>query len=63
MREKINLLGGDLNSANVYCQRCDTMRTGGFDPEYGIQICANVVRNRAHMEDTLAHGKLRMMTF
>ena len=35
-----------------------TRQTGGFDPEYGIQICANELRNRGHLEDTMAHGML-----
>ena len=56
MREKINQLGGDLNDRNIYCHRCVELRTGGFDPEYGIQICANSIRSRGDMEDTLAHG-------
>jgi inner membrane protease ATP23 len=28
---------------------------GGFSPDHGILICANEMRNRGHMEDTLAH--------
>lgn len=28
---------------------------GGFSPDHGILICANEIRNRGHMEDTLAH--------
>ena len=56
MREKINNLGGDINQQNIYCRRCHTMQSGGFDPVYGIQVCANNIRNRGHMEDTLAHG-------
>ena len=39
------------------------MQTGGFDPEYGIQICANVVADKKQMEETLAHGNPRMITF
>lgn len=56
MRENINQLGGDIHSGNVRCRRCVTRQTGGFDPEYGIQICANELRNRGHLEDTMAHG-------
>ena len=58
MRENINQLGGDIHSGNVRCRRCMTRQTGGFDPEYGIQICANELRNRGHLEDTMAHGML-----
>ena len=56
MREKINKLGGDIHSQNVRCQRCHTMQTGGFDPHFGIKICANAMRSQGALEDTLAHG-------
>ena len=56
MREKINTLGSDIHSQNVRCRRCPLLRTGGFDPRFGIQICANTIRKRAVLEDTLAHG-------
>ena len=55
MRHNINLLGQDINSDNVRCRRCETKQSGGFDPEYGILICANHLRNRGHLEDTMAH--------
>ncbi|MCJ1473245.1 Mitochondrial inner membrane protease atp23 [Lambiella insularis] len=55
MRDNINLLGGDIHSGNVRCRRCTTLQAGGFDPEFGIQVCANHVRNRGHLEDTMAH--------
>jgi len=28
---------------------------GGFSPDHGIMICANEMRSRGHLEDTLAH--------
>lgn len=28
---------------------------GGFSPDHGILICANEMRSRGHLEDTLAH--------
>ncbi|KAK3340473.1 mitochondrial inner membrane protease atp-23 [Neurospora tetraspora] len=28
---------------------------GGFSPDHGILLCANEMRNRGHLEDTLAH--------
>lgn len=56
MNEKINQLGGDIHSQNVRCRRCDTFQSGGFDPHFGIKICANSLRNQGHLEDTLAHG-------
>lgn len=30
-------------------------KAGGFDPDYGIQICANEMRDQGHLEDTMAH--------
>ncbi|MCJ1480709.1 Mitochondrial inner membrane protease atp23 [Schaereria dolodes] len=55
MRDNINQLGGDIHNGNVRCRRCGTRQSGGFDPNYGIQICANEMRNRGHLEDTMAH--------
>jgi len=59
MRHNIQLLGEadkvDINSSNVRCKRCTTKQSGGFDPEYGILVCANQLRNRGHLEDTMAH--------
>lgn len=57
MREKLNSLGGDLNASNINCRRCYTHQSGGFDPDYGVEICANNIRNQGHLEDTLAHGE------
>lgn len=55
MNEKIGELHGNLNKDNIRCRRCTRRWGGGFSPEYGIMICANEVRNRGHLEDTLAH--------
>ncbi|KAI9815532.1 MAG: Mitochondrial inner membrane protease atp23 [Pycnora praestabilis] len=55
MRENIQQLHGDINKENVRCRRCTKRQSGGFDPNYGIQICANEMRNQGHFEDTLAH--------
>jgi mitochondrial inner membrane protease ATP23 len=64
MREKIGDLGGELNGKNVLCRRCPARldsegnvhrQSGGFSPAHGILICANEVRDRGHLEDTLAH--------
>ena len=59
MREKINQLGGDIHNQNVRCQRCHTRQTGGFDPHFGLKLCANTVRSKGALEDTLAHGTER----
>ena len=56
MNQKISALGGDLHSGNIICARCTEVRGGGFDPNYGIQLCANRAGVEP-LEDTLAHGK------
>lgn len=64
MRDEVRKLGGELDGGNVVCKRCPARLTedgnvvrqsGGFSPHHGILICANEVRNRGHLEDTLAH--------
>ena len=60
LKHNIDLLGpsdgsASMNASRVICRKCDARQSGGFDPEYGILICANQMRNRGHMEDTLAH--------
>ena len=44
-----------IDATKVYCRRCETRQSGGFDPDHGILVCANHIRNRGHLEDTLAH--------
>ncbi|KAI6382911.1 Mitochondrial inner membrane protease atp23 [Pyricularia grisea] len=64
MRDQIRLLGGELDADNVVCRRCPSRLTedgrilgqaGGFSPQHGILVCANSIRDRKHLEDTLAH--------
>lgn len=55
MSENVQKLGGDLSSHNIYCRRCTNRKAGGFDPNYGILICANEMRDQGHLEDTIAH--------
>ncbi|KAH7041168.1 peptidase M76 family-domain-containing protein [Microdochium trichocladiopsis] len=64
LRDKIEKLNGRLDENNVVCRRCPARLTedgevhrqaGGFSPEHGILICANEVRDRKHLEDTLSH--------
>ncbi|GAB7363717.1 hypothetical protein MBLNU230_g4285t1 [Neophaeotheca triangularis] len=60
MAHNISLLGpadgsATIHEGNVRCRKCDTQQSGGFDSEYGILVCANQLRNRGHLEDTLAH--------
>ncbi|ETS79972.1 hypothetical protein PFICI_07501 [Pestalotiopsis fici W106-1] len=64
MREKVADLNGRLDASNVVCRRCPARLTedgqvhrqgGGFSPGHGILLCANEVRDRKHLEDTLSH--------
>ncbi|KAK2750694.1 Mitochondrial inner membrane protease atp23 [Myotisia sp. PD_48] len=55
LQNNITQLGGDISAKNIHCRRCTTDRSGGFDPEYGIQLCSNIMTSRSHTEDTLAH--------
>lgn len=64
LSEKIEDLNGKLDGSNIVCKRCPARmsedgvihrQSGGFSPDHGIMICANEIRNRAHVEDTMAH--------
>ncbi|KAM5351512.1 hypothetical protein ACJ41O_004235 [Fusarium nematophilum] len=64
MSEKIRALNGQLGPSNVVCRRCPAhleedgqvhRQSGGFSPNHGILLCANEVRDRKHLEDTLSH--------
>lgn len=57
MRHNINQLGGDVHDGNIRCRRCYTRQGGGFDPKYGILLCANHINSRSQLEDTMAHGR------
>ncbi|KAK4123288.1 mitochondrial inner membrane protease ATP23 [Parathielavia appendiculata] len=64
LRDKVTALNGTLDASNVVCRRCPARvaedgrvvrQGGGFSPDHGILICANEMRSRSHLEDTLAH--------
>ncbi|KAL1839740.1 hypothetical protein VTJ49DRAFT_1206 [Mycothermus thermophilus] len=64
LRDKVQALNGELDETNVVCRRCPARvaedgrvfrQGGGFSPDHGILICANEMRDRSHLEDTLAH--------
>ena len=64
LSDKIADLNGNLDADNIMCRRCPTSvradgtvvrRSAGFDPNYGILLCANEIGNRKHLEDSLAH--------
>lgn len=58
IRDNINQLGGDLNKDNVNCRICETRTYGGFDPNFGIRLCANYIQDRKELEDALAHESI-----
>ncbi|KAG6308693.1 Mitochondrial inner membrane protease atp23 [Claviceps purpurea] len=64
LSDRIKDLNGQLDESNIFCRRCPSRlhengsvsrQAGGFDPNYGILICANEMRSRGHLEDTVAH--------
>ncbi|TVY81563.1 Mitochondrial inner membrane protease atp23, partial [Lachnellula suecica] len=65
LQKQLRVLNGEINGQNVKCRRCPVRRdetgkivgrqSGGFNPDIGILICANEIRDRKHLEDTLAH--------
>lgn len=64
MSDRVRALNGRLDAENVVCRRCPARldedgqvrrQSGGFSPDHGILLCANEVRDRKHLEDTLAH--------
>ncbi|QKX58999.1 uncharacterized protein TRUGW13939_06128 [Talaromyces rugulosus] len=55
LSDNINQLGGNISSHNIYCRRCTKRQGGGFDPQHGIMVCANEMRDQSHLEDTMAH--------
>ncbi len=57
LQKKIRKLGGDLNRNNIRCMKCRALKGSGFDPDYGIQLCANRTKNKSMLEDCIAHGE------
>lgn len=64
LQGKVADLNGRLDASNVVCRRCPARleddgqvhrQSGGFSPSHGILLCANEIRDRKHLEDTLAH--------
>ncbi|AMD21464.1 HER185Cp [Eremothecium sinecaudum] len=43
------------DESKIICDACPDWKSGGFNPELGILLCQNRLRNKWHMEDTLAH--------
>ena len=58
MQEKLKKLGGELHEGNIVCMKCKTLKSSGFDPDYGIQLCANRLKTQTRVEDSMTHGIL-----
>ena len=56
MSDKIGQLGGNITSKNFPCNYCVDMKSGGFNPDYGMELCANKLMSQNHQEETMAHG-------
>ncbi|SCV03982.1 LAME_0H14796g1_1 [Lachancea meyersii CBS 8951] len=44
-----------FDESKIICDVCPEWRSGGFHPELGILLCQNRIRDKWHLEDTLAH--------
>ena len=55
MSENIQKLGGNLGKHNIRCRRCDEAMLAGFDPNYGVKLCANRLETKSQVEDSMAH--------
>ncbi|KAJ3005292.1 Mitochondrial inner membrane protease atp23 [Thoreauomyces humboldtii] len=50
-------------SRHITFVNCGPTLAGGFGPAVGIQLCANVLQSRQHLEDTLAHELVHAYDF
>ena len=57
MNEKIGQMGGNITLKSFPCNYCVDWKSGGFNPDYGMELCANKLVSRNHQEDTMAHGR------
>lgn len=55
MLEHLHELGGNLGSSNIICDQCNDLKGGGFNPEMGILLCSNWIKNKWQLEDILTH--------
>lgn len=62
MAQQISKLNGNssgqvlpFDESKIVCDACPEWRSGGFHPELGILLCQNRIRDKWHLEDTLAH--------
>ncbi|KAL9130484.1 MAG: hypothetical protein Q9217_001356 [Psora testacea] len=55
MTEKVDGLGANITSKHFACNFCVEMKAGGFNPDYGMELCANKLTSRRHQEQVMAH--------
>ncbi|EWC47049.1 hypothetical protein DRE_03811 [Drechslerella stenobrocha 248] len=55
MMDQVREVNGDLSDDSIRCMPCAKDQAGGFHPRYGILLCQNKLRDRGHVEDTMAH--------
>ncbi|KAJ1927352.1 Mitochondrial inner membrane protease atp23 [Tieghemiomyces parasiticus] len=55
MLDEMEKLGCPFKREHIRCTPCDDLRSGGFSPDRGIQLCANHFMSTSHMKVTLAH--------
>ncbi|PVU91950.1 hypothetical protein BB559_003915 [Furculomyces boomerangus] len=55
MSEKLRDSGCVFDKRSIKCIECDEDRSGGFNPEVGIELCHNKMPSKTVMEDTMAH--------
>jgi len=55
LQSEVAKLGGSLHAGNIVCRKCTEEAKGGIHPKIGILLCANYMKGRSHLEDTLSH--------
>ncbi|KAI8894336.1 peptidase M76 [Globomyces pollinis-pini] len=56
MLKELKKVGVEFTPNHVVCTPCDASRAGGFAPNLGkVVLCENMLVDKSHLEDTLAH--------
>ncbi|KAF3924813.1 hypothetical protein ABW21_db0202392 [Orbilia brochopaga] len=55
MTDQVAEVNGNLSRDSIRCLPCEKDQAGGFHPTLGILLCQNKLRDRNHVEDTIAH--------
>lgn len=64
MMDHIRKLGFDISSKHIVCEPCgDNLKSGGFHESEGILLCSDQIRDKWHLEDTLAHELVHMYDY